>query len=89
MIHQIRVYRREYIPPPVAPVLLVILLSAQNLNVYYELGLAHGLRKKVILLTRCMDVIPFDIKHENMLIYHDINQLKEELAKVLRALSGN
>ncbi|RLG68716.1 MAG: hypothetical protein DRO11_08685 [Methanobacteriota archaeon] len=58
---------------------IVAVLSSKNLNVYYELGLAMALRKKVIMVTGCMDIIPSDLKHLRMLVYKDPKDLKQKL----------
>ena len=49
--------------------LLVADLTDSNSNVYYELGLAHALRKPVILLGQDMEEIPFDIRPYRLVIY--------------------
>ena len=49
--------------------LIVADLTDSNPNVYYELGLAHALRKPVILLGQDMDEIPFDIRSYRLIIY--------------------
>lgn len=42
--------------------LIVADLTDLNPNVFYELGIAHALRKKVLLLTQAVEDIPFDLK---------------------------
>ena len=49
--------------------LLVADLTDSNSNVYYELGLAHALRKPVILLGQDIEEIPFDIRSYRLIIY--------------------
>lgn len=49
--------------------LLVADLTDSNSNVYYELGLAHALRKPVILLGQDIEEIPFDIRPYRLIIY--------------------
>ncbi len=49
--------------------LVVADLTDSNSNVYYELGLAHALRKPVILLGQDMEEIPFDIRSYRLVIY--------------------
>lgn len=44
-------------------------LTIENANVYYELGIAHTLDKKVILITRKIDKLPFDINHYRAIEY--------------------
>lgn len=50
---------------------LVAELTTRNPNVYYELGLAHALRKPVVLVTGEMNDVPFDLKHIRV-IYYDM-----------------
>ena len=51
--------------------LIVADLTDLNANVFYELGLAHALRKKVILLTQSVDEVPFDLKPYRLLEYSE------------------
>ena len=44
-------------------------LTGDNPNVLYELGLAHGLFKHVIMLTQHIDKIPFDLKNYRFVKY--------------------
>lgn len=37
-------------------------LTGLNANVFYELGLAHAMNKKVIIITQDLGELPFDIK---------------------------
>lgn len=41
----------------------------RNPNVFYELGMAHVLNKKVIILTQNINDIPFDIRHLRYINY--------------------
>lgn len=38
-------------------------MTGRNANVFYEVGYAHALGKRTILLTQKSDDIPFDLKH--------------------------
>lgn len=51
---------------------LVAELTKRNPNVLYELGLAHALRKPVVLVSSNEDDVPFDVKHVRV-IYYDTN----------------
>lgn len=51
--------------------LVVADLTGRNVNVFYETGYAHALGKRVILLTRTIDDIPFDLKHHFHIVYSD------------------
>jgi len=50
---------------------LVAELTKRNPNVLYELGLAHALRKPVVLVSANEDDVPFDVKHVRV-IYYDL-----------------
>ena len=44
-------------------------LTDSNPNVYYELGLAHALRKPVVLLTQDIGSVPFDLRSYRVIEY--------------------
>jgi hypothetical protein len=50
---------------------LIADLTGRNPNVFYELGVAHALKKKVILITQKMDDLPFDLRHYRCIIYEN------------------
>lgn len=64
--------------------LVVADLTGSNANVYYELGLAHALGKKVLLLTQSIDELPFDLRSYRVISYDthfaSIQKAKDELA---------
>ncbi|MBY8963021.1 nucleoside 2-deoxyribosyltransferase [Flavobacterium sp. D11R37] len=65
--------------------LIIADLTDKNPNVFYEVGYAHALGKKTILLTQNSDDIPFDLKHYPHIIYNNkITQLKDELTKKVK-----
>ncbi len=65
--------------------LLVADMTGRNPNVFYEVGYAHALGKRVILLTRESEDIPFDLKHYPHIVYGGrITELKEELKKRIK-----
>ena len=51
--------------------ILVAELTSRNPNVFYELGLAHALKKPVVLVSRTEEDVPFDLKHIRV-IYYDV-----------------
>lgn len=51
---------------------LVAELTSRNPNVFYELGLAHALKKPVVLISAREDDVPFDLQHIRV-IYYDVN----------------
>lgn len=56
-------------------------MTGRNPNVFYEVGYAHALGKNIILLTKSADDIPFDLKHQQHLVYEgSISKLKEMLS---------
>jgi hypothetical protein len=50
---------------------LVAELTKRNPNVLYELGLAHALKKPVVLVSSNEEDVPFDVKHVRV-IYYDV-----------------
>lgn len=44
-------------------------MSGRNANVFYETGYAHGLGKRVVLLTKNAEDIPFDLKDYPHIVY--------------------
>lgn len=67
-------------------------MTGKNPNVFYEVGYAHALQKKVILITQDGDDIPFDMKHFHHIIYKKdrISLLKDEIEKRIKwYLSSN
>lgn len=51
---------------------LVAELTTKNPNVFYELGLAHALKKPVVLVSSNEEDVPFDLKHIRV-IYYDMS----------------
>lgn len=51
--------------------ILVSELTTRNPNVFYELGLAHALRKPVVLVSSNEEDVPFDLHHIRV-IYYDM-----------------
>ena len=47
--------------------------SGRNLNVFYEIGLAHAIGVPVILITRSSDDVPFDLRHRR-----EINRVRSD-----------
>jgi hypothetical protein len=43
--------------------------TEKNPNVFYEIGMAHAIGKKVVLITRSDKDIPSDIKHFDYIPY--------------------
>ena len=60
--------------------LIIADLTRCNPNVFYELGLAHALRRSVILLTQDIEDVPFDLQPYRTLEY-DMHFVKIQSAK--------
>jgi len=50
---------------------LIAELSTRNPNVFYELGIAHALKKPVVLVSSNDDDVPFDLQHIRV-VYYDM-----------------
>jgi len=72
--------------------LIVADLTGHNANVYYELGIAHTLGKKVILLTQDINTIPFDLRQQRIIPYvaepEGYRLLVESLTAHMHAILG-
>ena len=44
-------------------------LTDRNANVFYELGLAHAVRKPVVFTAPKVEDVPFDLRHLRVIIY--------------------
>lgn len=68
-------------------------LTGLNPNVFYELGLAHAMNKKVIIITQDLDELPFDIKSyraiEYSLLFHKLPTFLAEVKKLLFGAMDN
>lgn len=65
---------------------LIIDLSMENPNVYYELGYADGVGnegKDILLLAKEGTVLKFDIQHRRVNFYQDAYDLQEKLKIIL------
>ena len=49
---------------------LVAELTTRNPNVFYELGLAHALKKPVVLVSAKEEDVPFDLQHIRVIYYN-------------------
>lgn len=67
--------------------------TGRNPNVFYELGIAHTLGKKVLLLTQNINDIPFDLQAYRHIEYKVTlsggNQLKETIKKYIKETLTN
>lgn len=67
-------------------------VTGRNPNVFYELGLAHALRKDAVIITRTMSDVPFDTRHIRHIVYdftpRGMRVLEDVLQKTIRTLVG-
>ena len=64
-------------------------LDGKNPNVFYELGIAHSLGKKTILISSFPpSEIPFNVSNRNIIFYKDIDDLANKLKNVFHFLRG-
>ena len=69
--------------------IIVADMTSKNPNVFYELGFAHALQKKVVLVAQELEDIPFDLRHQKTIIYEGSRErLQERLVPVLKVLGG-
>ncbi|UAB68708.1 hypothetical protein INR79_09095 [Vibrio sp. SCSIO 43132] len=59
--------------------------TGRNPNVFYEIGMAHSLGKRCILLAQSIDDIPFDLRHLRTIIYEYTPRGMKMLEKILRS----
>jgi hypothetical protein len=69
--------------------LILAELTLHNANVYYELGVAHTLRRPCVLLTQNTDGIPFDLRNQRHVVYDSSlprwdDILQEDIGKAVR-----
>ncbi|MDC4875362.1 nucleoside 2-deoxyribosyltransferase, partial [Acinetobacter baumannii] len=60
--------------------IIIANITGRNANVFYELGIAHALNKKVILIAQSeIDHIPIDLQSKRILFYKDEIDLYKKL----------
>ena len=73
--------------------LIVADLTGSNANVYYELGLAHALGKRVLLMTQSIEELPFDLRSYRVIAYDthfaSIQKAKDELTALAIGAKNN
>lgn len=63
--------------------IVIVNINGRNPNVFYELGIAHALGKKTIIISKYGEELPFDVKAKRIILYKDLNGLKDELKNSL------
>ena len=69
--------------------LIIADLTGLNSNVMYELGLAHGLRRRVVLITQNLDEVPFDLRAYRVIEYSTRFGRSDGLVSVITEIAGN
>lgn len=64
--------------------LIVAEITDLNPNVYYEVGLAHALNKPVVLITRSIENVPFDLQGMRHIVYKAAYDLVQKLSKLVK-----
>lgn len=59
-------------------------LTGRNPNVFYEVGMSHERKKRVILLTQTMEDVPFDLRSWRIIPYEDTPEGRDKLVRGLR-----
>jgi hypothetical protein len=67
--------------------LIIVDIDGRNPNVFYELGIAHALDKPIILISKSIENVPFDIKQRSIIIYNDSSDLEKKLKDAFIKLS--
>ena len=67
---------------------VIVDLTNERPNVFFEAGFAHGLGKVPIYVARAGTTIHFDIKDYPIIMFRNMKQLKEGITKRLIALTG-
>jgi hypothetical protein len=66
--------------------LIICDLTEERPNVYYELGLAHGLGKPVVCIAREGTIIHFDVYGFKILFFKSYRSLETQLEREIRSL---
>lgn len=70
--------------------LVIADVSGLNGNVMYELGLAHGMGRRTIMITRDIAQLPFDLRSyratEYSTEFHEADRLRERLSEIARGV---
>jgi hypothetical protein len=64
----------------------IVDLTELRPNVFYELGYADGMKKKVVVTAKEGTELPFDVKDVPTIFWDGQRQLKEDLKKRIRAV---
>jgi len=80
---------KDIIPNIARADLIVADITTTNANVFYELGVAHALRKAVVMIIQDAEEIPFDLRSYRVIPYStrfdEAGSLTEKLRKIASA----
>ena len=64
---------------------VIAVIDGNNPNVFYEVGIAHTIGKPVIFVANKnrMDNKKFDLDHNRIILYNNVQELEKELSKYL------
>ena len=63
--------------------LILANIDGRNPNVFYELGLAQSLGKRVIILTSEVESAPFDVRDQRMVVWSNAQELELALTRAI------
>lgn len=64
--------------------LIIADLTGNNTNVAYEIGYAHHLGIKTVLISQSLENIPFDFRNQRIIYYRQTKDGLKHLSKVLK-----
>jgi hypothetical protein len=83
-IHRPGSFIRDVLEYLAGAYLVVVDLTGQNANVFYELGVRHALSPRTILIARATTDIPADLREYRTLIYSDTPESDDTFRENLR-----
>lgn len=63
--------------------IIIVNIDGRNPNVYYELGIAHAMGKKTVLVASNIESVPFDIQAQRIILYKNFEELEHSLTSFL------
>lgn len=63
--------------------LIVVEITDPDPNIYYEIGLAQSLNKRIILITQSVENLPLDFREMSYVVYEKTDDLREKLAEAV------
>lgn len=63
--------------------IVIVNIDGRNPNVYYELGIAHAMGKRTILVASDIELVPFDLKSQRIVLYKTDKDLEHSLTSFL------